>query len=117
VTDEQEGLQYLKQWNETVKKGAAEVEFDTVFGVGYGKMGVVTAPADSKTSLLFGYYPVRIARHDVGAGQGGYAWQRLARIPLKDDQETHQMLAERFALWSKQGRVNLIKCWNKYLKG
>ena len=73
VTDEKEGLQYLKQWNETVKKGAAEVEFETVFGVAYGKMGVVTDPADSNTCLLFGYYPVWIARHDVGAGRGGYA--------------------------------------------
>ena len=49
------------------------MEFETVFGVGYGKLGVVTAPADSKTCLLFGYYPVRIARHDVDAGRGGYA--------------------------------------------
>ena len=73
MTDEQEGLQYLKQWNETVKKGAPEVEFETVFSVAYGKMGVVTDPADSNTCLLFGYYPVRIARHDVGAGRGGYA--------------------------------------------
>ncbi|MBA7518614.1 hypothetical protein ES705_10686 [subsurface metagenome] len=99
VTDHDEAMDLLAQWNKTVEQGATEVEFETVFGVGYGKMGVVTDPEDESMCLLFGLYPVTIPYHHTGyAGCGGYAWQRLARRPLQDDPVTHQMLAERFSL-------------------
>ncbi len=118
VTDRDEALGLVRQWNKTVEQGAAEVEFETVFSVGYGKMGVVTDPEDTNTCLLFGLYPVTIPyHHNDGAGHGGYAWQRLERRPLQDDPVTHQMLAERFSLWIRQGRANLIKMWNRLLEG
>ncbi len=81
-------------------------------------MGVVTDPEDPSVYLLFGLYDVSIPYHNkTGAGRGGYAWQRLLKKPLKDDLATHQMLAERFSLWIRQGRANLIKRWNRLLEG
>ena len=118
VIDNDEAMNYLAMWNKTVKEGAPEVEFEAVFGVGYGKMGVLTDPKDANVCLLFGLYDVSIPYHTkTGAGSGGYAWQCLVKRPLRDDQETHQMLAERFALWNKQGRINLIRMWNRLLEG
>lgn len=116
--DHDEAMDLLAKWNKTVEQGATEVEFETVFGVGYGKMGVVTDPGDESMCLLFGLHPVTIPyHHTVYAGSGGYAWQCLARRPLKDDPVTHQMLAEKFSLWKKQGRANLIKMLNRLLEG
>ncbi len=118
VTDHDEALKYVTQWNDTVEQGATEVEFEAIFGVGYGKMGVVTDPEDSNICLLFGLYDVSIPYHNkTGAGRGGYAWQRLLKRPLQDDLATHLMIAERFALWKKHGRTNLIKMYNRMLEG
>ena len=118
VTDHDQALKYVDQWNKTVKHGATEVEFDAVFSVNYGKMGAITDPDDQEVCLLFGYYPVTIPYHHYsGAGRGGYAWQCLLKKPLQDDLVTHHMLAERFALWQRQGRTDLIRMYNRMLEG
>ncbi len=118
MTDSDEAHKYVCQWNDDVKRGLPYVEFEAVFGVGYGKMGVITDPDDETMCMLFGFYPVTLPNHQyAGPGRGGYAWQCLAKAPLKDDQLTHNWLTERFALRNKQGRLNMIKMYNLFLEG
>ena len=118
MTDRDEALRYVSQWNNAVKHGLPEVEFEAIFGVGYGRMGVITDPDNENMCMLFGIYPVTLPfHHYAGPGRGGYAWQRLAKEPLKDDLLTNNWLTERFALGSKQGRINLIKMYNQLLDG
>ncbi len=117
VTDRGEALQYVSQWNDAVKHGLPEIEFEAVFSVGYGKMGVITDSDNKDMCMLFGFYNVYVPRHVYsGPGRGGYAWQRLVKEPLKNDEITYYMLSEKFALWSKQGRGNLIKFYNRLVE-
>ena len=89
------------------------MELYQVFPIGNSMIGIVKDPKNSHRCIIMGTYPVRApyCAH-VPVGSGGYMWQYLERVPLRDDRATHQMLAERFALWDQNDRLKLLSRWN-----
>lgn len=113
ITDDEEATKLRTKWNRTLVRKPIEMEINQVFPIGHSMIGIANDPKHSQRCIIMATYPVRAPYCEyVPVGGGGYMWQYLERVPLRDDRATHQMLAERFALWDQKDRLVLLRKWN-----
>ena len=113
ITDDQEAEKLITKWNRSLSHQPVEIDFNQVFPIGLSMIGIANDPKHSHRCIIMATYPVRVPYCEhVPVGRGGYMWQCLERVPLRDNKATHRMLAERFALWDQEDRLILLRKWN-----
>ena len=113
IIDDEEADTLITKWNRSLSHQPVEIEFNQVFPIGNSVIGIANDPKHSNRCIIMATYPVRAPYCEhVPVGGGGYMWQYLERAPLRDDRATHQMLAERFALWDQKDRIKLLRSFN-----